>query len=290
MIKKILTGICFFITILINTIVWAHSPLERNVVDVLASDKFCIQFSSSYKPTGTAKQIQDADSNSKKFEGLQYVQMLLKDGSTVALITDLYENNKFKMSTSSLYKDGCSYTFMTSGKKCYSETGYVLPKGSVVTQMENDLALKNFEMAFYDFVQNFLPFLPDENKIIDPFSGKEVVSNYCNVFYRDSKELISGKEMRVVEYRTPSDFALEAIGRYYFLNDKIIKYIRYEKEKEVALDSELQNILGTPTYEYGGSHGLTVYKFTKDVNMNFLQLPQKVKVYKAKVVLPNNLY
>lgn len=288
MIRMMLTGICFVIALLMNISVWAHSSLEKSVVDVLTSDKFCIQFSSSYKPTGTAKQMQDAAGN--KMEDLQYVQMLLKDGNTVALINDLYKNNKFQMSIASLYKDGCSYSFMTSGKKCYSESGYVLPKGTAGTKMENDMALKNFEMVFNSLVQNFLPFLPDENKTIDPYSGKEVAANYCNIFHKKTKELIGGKEMDVVEYRTPADMALEAIGRYYFVNDTIFQYVRYEKEKDVVLDKEWQDILGTTTYQYGGGHGLVVYKFTKDINNNFLQVPPKVKFHKIKMDVPSNMY
>ena len=284
----ILTGICFVITLLMNISVWAHSPLEKSVVDVLTSDKFCIQFSSNYKPAGTAKQMQDVAGN--KMEDLQYVHMLLKDGSSVALINDLYKNNKFQMSIATLYKDGCSYSFMTSGKKCYNETGYVLPKGTYGTKMDDDTALKNFQLVFSSLVQNFLPFMPDENKTIDPFSGKEVAVNYCNMFYKDSKELIGGKEIGVVEYRTPKDMSIEAIGRYYFLNDMITKYIRYEKEKDVVLDKEWQDILGTATYQYGGGHALTVYKFTKDVNVSFLQVPQKIKFQKIKMPVPSNIY
>lgn len=288
MIKRILTSILWAIVLMLNGKAWAHSPLEQKVIDVLMSDKFCIQFVSNYKPTGTAKQMQDA--TNKQMQGLQYVQMLLKDGSNVALINDLYQNNKFKMSTVSLYKDGCSYTFMTSGKKCYSEIGYVLPKGTAGTKMENDMALKNFEMVFNSLVQNFLPFLPDENKTIDPYSGKEVAVNFCNIFHKESKELIGGKEMNVVEYRTPADIELEAIGRYYFVNDTIFKYVRYEKEKDVVLDKEWQDIMGTVTYQYGGGHNLTVYKFTKDINNNFLQVPPKVKFHKIKMVVPTSMY
>ena len=58
----------------------------------------------------------------------------------------------------------------------------------------------------------------------------------------------------------------------------------------MVLDKEWQDILGTATYQYGGGHALTVYKFTKDVNVSFLQVPQKIKFQKIKMPVPSNIY
>ena len=137
------------------------------------------------------------------------------------------------------------------------------------------------------FLYHLQPLFPERNYTID-INGKVVLSNYCNEFVKDGKEVIGGQTIDFIEYKVPESMGFESIGRYYLLNGIFTKYLRIDKDKNFAIEEEWQKVYGTDTYGYGGYAILDINKFTKDVNPNLLQIPKGAKLYEVK--LPTNLY
>lgn len=284
MLKKYAVGIGISLSFLFNCTVMANSMLEKNIVDVIKSNQFTIQYTLVNELTNIKNDTYEATKQYMKDN--RQVITVIKNGNENLSIVDHYKKNKLEQSMAMLYKDGVTYSIVAVKKKCYNDSGFI--KGVPLVKMTNNTALQMFEGYFSNtFSYHLLPLVPSENKVND-INGNEVTSNICNVFVRDGKEDIGGTIVDFIEYKTPSNMEVESVGRYYLLNGILIKYIRLDKEKDFPIEEEWQKAYGTDKYGYGGYAILDVKQFTKYVNPNLFQIPKSAKIH--EVNMPTNFY
>ena len=284
MLKKYAVGIGISLSFLFNCTVMANSMLEKNIVDVIKSNQFTIQYTLVNELTNIKNDTYEATKQYMKDN--RQVITVIKNGNENLSIVDHYKKNKLEQSMAMLYKDGVTYSIVAVKKKCYNDSGFI--KGVSLVKMTNNTALQMFEGYFSNtFSYHLLPLVPSENKVND-INGNEVTSNICNVFVRDGKEDIGGTIVDFIEYKTPSNMEVESVGRYYLLNGILIKYIRLDKEKDFPIEEEWQKAYGTDKYGYGGYAILDVKQFTKYVNTNLFQIPKSAKIH--EVNMPINFY
>ena len=276
MLKNLFGVIAFSSVILVNGLGFAHSSLEKNVVDVFKSDSFFVQY-----------ELIDVTSNA-----YEAVQQYYKENSNIVTvaklgnyklnITDSYKKGKLVQSIGLLSKDGVGYAISAMGKLCYSDMGLTNFKNASV--IPSDGVKQAFDSSLFSFKYHFLPFMPEENKAIGVLDGREAIMNICNVYQKDGKVTVAGKLLDYVDYKTANDVQIVSKGRYYFDNGRIVNYVRIDKDAVVEIEPEIQALFGTDKVNFGGYVKMKVLAFTKNVNPNLFVLPKGVKVYKPKNV------
>lgn len=272
---KRLCGILIFGGVLAtNSLGFAHSVLEKSVVDTLKSDNFLIRYeliNVTSDASETVEQYYKENSN---------VVTVAKLGDSVLTITDSYKKGKLAQSIGFLKKDGVDYAISAMGKPCHAGNG--LANFKTVSVLPVDSVKQVFDGNFFAFKYHFLPFMPEENKAVGALDGKEAIMNICNVYQKDGKQVIAGVEHDYVEYKTSDALEVVSKGRYYFKDGKIVNYIRIDKDGVIATDQQMQELIGLDQIKFGGYAKVKVLDFTQDVHPNFFVLPKGVKVYRPK--------
>ena len=261
---------------ILSSIGMAHSPLEKNVVDILKSDSFLIQYELINVTTDAHEAAQ------QYYKENSTIVTVAKLGNDKLLITDSFKKGKLNISSGLLNKDGVDYGINAMGKRCYSDVGLANIKNAFV--ISTGSVNQAFDSCFLSFKYHFLPFMPEENKAIGMLDGIESTMNICNVYQRDGNVMVDGKLLDYVDYKTSDDMQLVSKGRYYFDNGKIINYVRIDKDAVLEIEPEMQALVGSDKVNFGGYVKIKVLAFTKNVNPNLFVLPKGVKVYKPKNV------
>lgn len=276
MLKRICKIASFCSLFFLSSVCMAHSPLEKNVVDVLKSESFFIQYELINVSTDAheaAQQYYKENSN---------IVTVAKLGNDKLTVTDSFKKGKLVQSIGFLSKDGVDYAINVIGKRCYSDTELTNFKNASV--IPGNSATQMFDASLFSFKYHFLPFIPEENKAIGVLDGKESTMNICNVYQKDGKVTVAGKVLDYVDYKTADNMQIVSKGRYYFDNGKIVNYVRIDKDSVVEIEPEMQALVGTDKVNFGGYAKVKVLKFVKNVNPSLFILPKGVKVYKPKGV------
>lgn len=276
MLKRMCKLVVFSSMFILSSIGMAHSPLEKNVVDILKSDSFLIQYELINVNTDAHEAAQQYY---KENSNIVTVAKLGKDKLTV---TDSYKKGKLVQSIGFLSQNGVDYAISAMGKRCYSDVGLTNFKNASV--VPSNSVTQVFDANLFSFKYHFLPFIPEENKAVGVLDGRESTMNICNVYQKDGKVTVAGKVLDYVDYKTADDMQIVSKGRYYFDNGNLVNYVRIDKDSVVEIEPEMQALVGTDKVNFGGYAKVKVLAFFKDVNPNLFILPKGVKVYKPKGV------
>lgn len=302
--RKLLQTIIVLASISIASVANAGDPLLDSVVKVFKSDTSTIKYdftsvanSSPYSVRGTSKQT---------------VNYLLKNGEKELTVGEHSNNGKLYATTFNLHLDGFLYTFGIANDSFdldVNKWSKISARAYVESDEARALAIKQqldaskkinklsdedvkfssvaatdsvYDMMLKNLKYYFLPLLPDENRII--IDGHEVLQNPCIEFSSSGTEMIQGKNLQYIEYKTSPTYPITMTARYYFDNGRLAKYVDITKNGELDISPELQAAYGNRILtKVGGYTIINVYEFTTDVNDIFFTLPENVKVDKKAI-------
>lgn len=287
MFKKISFFIIGLLAMFVSSSVFAMTNLEKGVIDLLNSNNFLIQYKFLHQVTNTENYLVKKNNKLNK-ENPVIVTVAKMNGNFYSNTENLY--GKQKMISTSIYKDGKSYMF--------GENKVVGSKRNHIMMMQDDYAKSSFNMwidKFKGYLSGFVPMnssgmsnismmmggagVPlssgvSANGMVQLGDGRNFVIEQCNVFSKVGTEVIAGKKLDFVEYKTDNNALNPAVCRYYFLNGVLVKYIKIDKEQTFNIDGEKH---GT-----GGYTVVDVLRFTKNVNAELFELPKGAKIIENK--------
>lgn len=298
--KRILKVFFVIVSISIVNLANASDPLIDSVVRVFKSDTSTIKYDNVAIANSAPKSAQQS--------AKQATTYLLRNGNNELTLTEFSNNGKLYYTSCDLNVDGFSYRFGTSGSTSvldaeqwpkFTSLAFKISDEEIMTDTKAELEMMQKKDKLSDDVVNinsrftgstynktlaglkyyFLPLMPEENKII--VDGKETLLNGCAEYSKSGTQVINGKNLQFIEYKTPDIFPIAMTARYYFDNGRLAKYVSITKNDEVEVAPELQ-----AAYEYkfvtsmGGYTIINIHEFTTDVNNNFLIVPENIKIVK----------
>lgn len=270
--NSLLKILLVIISVSVVSVANASDQLLDSIRNVFASNTSTIKYdmisvaafgSNAYK--GGAKQS-------------QHTGYLLKDGDRELNISEFRTNGKLYITACVLHIDGFTYSF---------STGFDQPEKSVFdAERWTNLTSEAFKVADEEntvsmsiFKYHFLPLLPNENKIF--LNEGEVMQNACTEYSTSGSQVIEGKNLQFIEYKTPAAYPIDMTTRYYFDNGQLVKCVSITKKGEVPVSPEIQAAYGgTLETRVGGYTIINIYEFTTDVDNTFLTLPKGIKIVK----------
>lgn len=298
--KKLLKTLFVIASISIVSVANASDPLIDSVVKVFKSDMSTIKYDITT--------VYNSSSQSTKLSGNQATTYLLKNGNSELTVTEFSNNGKIYSTVCDLHLDGFSYRFSTQGNISVLDTEQWQKINSLAfkvsdeeiladTQAELEMMQKKDKLSdelvkinsrFTGSTYNsilaglkyyFLPLMPEENKII--VDGKETFLNGCAEYSKSGTQVIAGKSLQFIEYKTPDIFPIAMTARYYFDNGRLVKYVSITKNDEMEVSPELQAAYGDNIVtNMGGYTIINIHELTTDVDNNFLMVPPNIKIVK----------
>lgn len=276
--KSLLKTLFVVISVSVASVANANDQLVASIRKVFASDTSTIKYdmisvaafgSNAYK--GGAKQA-------------QHTGYLLKDGDRELYVSEFKNNGKLHLTACALHIDGFTYSFGTGfdkpDKPIFDAERWtnLTSEAFKVADAENTMG-SAYNVVMSGFKYHFLPLLPAENEIL--LNEGEVMMNPCTEYSTSGSQVIDGKNLQFIEYKTPVTYPIDMTTRYYFDNERLVKCVNITKKGEVPVSPEIQAAYGgTLETRVGGYTIINIYEFTTDVDTTFLTLPKGIKIVK----------
>lgn len=110
----------------------------------------------------------------------------------------------------------------------------IMKKKNIITKMKNVPNTSLFDMYLGQLSKNFSAIIT-EHKYIN-INGDKVKIDFCDVPNGGGYEYIDNTKLNFVEFRTPLEYTPIEISRYYFNENKFVKFVKIQDYKQFAKD------------------------------------------------------
>ena len=240
--KKVLLLFLILIILTFSQTTFAEGRLTQTVAGIIGSGKFAIKYRSKELISQITKH------KDKQRDGRTYTYLtLVKDGENTLVVIDFYEKGIIYDSCSRLLTNGKTYSWATKGNGSSVDSDFK-PTTKIIHQHgkeESALVKESIDNDYREIGRFLLPIMPEfrdvyanyYKKLLETYpqmkgyNGNSFESfikiiNDCVVFSKTGEQNIGGEIYQYEEYKTPSKRLMNFVGRYYFKDGKLKKYVQ----------------------------------------------------------------
>ena len=135
-----------------------------------------------------------------------------------------------------------------------------------ITKMKNVPNTSLFDFYLEELCKNFSAIVT-KYKYVD-VNGEKVQIDYCDILSGDGYENVDNKKLRFIEFRTPVEYTPIEVSRYYFDENKFVKFIKIQDYKQYSQDVTVGGVKIIEFNEFSRAPVYKNYVFSQNIKFN----------------------